>query len=265
MPGTPKSYQPVAVVAPPTWSPDGTFVLFDGVRDGDPKSRDWWIAPAGGGEAHRAHAPPKGLRSVVRYVEAWRGKYVYFSEGTTVGGTSLYRVPISPGPWRISGPPQRLTSATGMQLLASIAADGQMVFTSMIPHYGISWVALRANEATTTGPVQQLSSDLSSKLYLTAAASGSRLAYLAALFADRAAEIRIRDLASGHEDLIVPAVAFGGVYRLSGDGSRFAYRDRVEGKLVTLVTDAGTTSSRTVCDACILYSFFSNGTEALIA
>jgi len=152
-----------------------------------------------------------------------------------------------------------------MQFAASIAADGQMVFTSMIPNAGVSWVALKANEATTTGPVQQLSSDLSSKLYLTTAANGSRLAYLAALFADRAAEIRIRDVASGHEDLIVPSAIFGGSYRLSSDGSRFAYRDRVEGKLVTLVTDPGTTSSRKVCDACVLYSFFSNGTEALVA
>jgi len=269
--GAPQPFQPdfwISLMGPihpkPLWSPDGKYLLFQGQRTGNPASSGWWVAPVSGGEPQRVAAPPMGAHAVIRYTEAWRGKYVYFSEGTTAGGVSIFRVPISSGPWRISGAPERLTSAAGMQFGASISADGQMVFGSAIPNAGIASVSLKVNEATTSGAAQQLVSDSSSKVYLTTAANGSRLAYVAGLFGERGSEIRIRDAAGGHEDVILPSLLLASGLRLSADGSRLAYRDRVEGKLQTLVTDRGSTSARVVCDSCYFLDFFAAAEEGLI-
>jgi Tol biopolymer transport system component len=129
----------------------------------------------------------------------------------------------------------------------------------------ISWVAWKANEAITSGEVQQLSSDSSSKLSLTTAAGGSRIAYVAATSMGRPVEIRIRDIASGHEELIVPSGGLLGANpRLSADGSRLAYRDSVDGKVATYVTDPGVTSAHPVCEGCTFHQFFSNAAEGLV-
>ena len=43
----------------PLWSPDGTGILFRGMRVGDPKTRGWWVAPVGGGEAAAIEGMPR--------------------------------------------------------------------------------------------------------------------------------------------------------------------------------------------------------------
>ena len=270
--GTPRLFQPrffLTMVGPgysgPLWSPDSRFLVFEGFPESAPRDEDWWVAPIAGSAPVRLTQPAMGPHSLLRYLEAWRGRYIYYSEGTAVGGMSLYRVPISADPWKVTGPPERLTSAGGMQMGASLSADGHLVFSSMSSSGRLSWVALNANRGLTSGPVQSIASDTAVKLALTTAANGSRLAYLANLFGDRTAEIRIRNLASGREDLI----AFSGTtlpryLRLSPDGSRLAYQDVRDAKAWTFLTDPGATTARAVCQDCRLLSFFSNSAGALI-
>ena len=67
--GAPKPFQPAFRLAigtglpPPVWSPDGQSILFDGFREGDPRDRDWWIAPISGAEPVRARRPPRRARA----------------------------------------------------------------------------------------------------------------------------------------------------------------------------------------------------------
>ena len=248
------------------WSPDGKYLLFEGVRGRDRKTRDWWIAPVEGGAAVGVGAPPLGARAVFRHLESWAGNELYFSEGTTVGGVNLFRVPITRGPWKVSASPQRLTSGAGMKLEVSISQGGRMVFASVNAVASVWSVPLNANAGVTTGAPQQLPADAAPKLGLTAAANGSKLTYFALLQAPDRAEIRIRDMASGLEESIpVAGMASENGLRLSRDGSKIAYRDVVAGKLVTYVVDIGATPHTPMCEDCTALDFFPDPAEVLVA
>ena len=266
--GVPRHFQPAFYLPPagaihsgPVWSPDSRWILFDGMREGDPKSRDWWIAPFAGGDPARATPPPSVYP---RYLIAWRGKYVYYSEGTTIGGMSIYRLAVSGPPWKVSGIPEKITSPLGMQLGSSISGDGRLVFSSWTPSVNLWSVALKASEGTTFGERGQISSDSGFKGSLAVAANGSRLAYVA-MTRPTQSEIRVRDVASGREEVITSSSGnLGLAPRLSPDGLRLAWRDWVEGKPVWYMSETSVSSPRQICEKCVVHDFFPGGAEALI-
>ena len=136
--GAPRPLQPDLVAMTPAagghqlplWSPDGTSILFRGMRVGDPKTRGWWIAPVGGGEAAAIEGMPPEPQWLARYALAWRGEHLYYMEGEPINGSTLYRVPLAPRPWRATGTPEKLTSFAGVSLTASTSARGRMVLAS---------------------------------------------------------------------------------------------------------------------------------------
>ena len=269
--GTPKPFQPGFYVAPvgpihspPIWSPDGQYILFDGFRPGDPGSRGWWIAPVAGGDAVRAQAPPKGERAMVRYIVAWRGNYVYYSEGTTQGGMSIFRVRMAGPPWKTEGAPEKITSPLGMQLGNSISADGRLVFASWTAAQNLWSFPLKADQGVSSGEGRQLTSDSVVKMLPAAAANGSKLAYVAFMDAQHPVELRVRATQTGREQVTTAAAL--DLYllpRLSADGSEMTWRDHVEGKAVTLLSQTGSASNRQLCQECNVLDFFPDGKEVL--
>ncbi len=271
--GAPRPFQPSLYTAPfgplpspPVWSPDGQHLLFEGLREGDPKSRDWWIAPMAGGDPVRVEAPRLGSQAGIRELIVWRGKHVYYSEGSTQGGLSIHRVPLTGPPWKVAGEPERITSPLGMQLAGSISADGRLVFSSWNPAINLWSIPLKANEGATHGERRQLTADSSVKMNLAAAANGSKLAYIAATDFRPSAEIRLRDARSGREESAVsPAVLFLGLLpRVSADGSRLAWREMVDGKLTAFLSESGSASSTRLCEGCTVLDFFPDGRETLV-
>jgi eukaryotic-like serine/threonine-protein kinase len=271
--GTPRRFQPDFNVtpcgprcsSPPVWSPDGKYILFDGSREGDPKSRDWWIAPVAGGNPTRVMAPAFAGQSVIRITVAWRGKYVYWSEGTTIGGMSIYRAPISGPSWKVTGVPERITSPLGMQLASSISADGRLAFSSWTPSINLwSWPP-RANETAASGERRQITFDSDVKSSLDVAANGSRLVYAAATRPAQGSDVHLRAIPSGHDEVIASSNALASMPRLSADGSRVAWSDLAEGKPVAYLSEPGAASPRQICENCLVHDFFSSSTEALIA
>jgi hypothetical protein len=114
----------------PLWSADSRSILFDGFRPGEPGSRDWYLAPLDGGPAVRIKAPAR--RRMVRLLLAWQNDNVYYSEGSTIGGMSLYRVPLSGGSSRgRSGAAHHLTCRNAVGRLRCVGRpDGLQYLVS---------------------------------------------------------------------------------------------------------------------------------------
>ncbi len=263
--GAARPFQPEFIVppvgtinSPPLWSPDGTSILFDGLRRGDPKSRGWWLAPAAGGEAVRLGTPNPRPGPGVRYAVAWHGDYIYYAEGSTVGGMGLYRVLLAPNPWRIAGNPEKLSDPAGMLFGASVSSDGRTIFSVIEPSPNIFSVGLQANKGVASGELQFVTKDSAGKLDLSVAQNGARLAYN--FFAPPNRGIRVRELVSGHEDQIMGS----DTPRLSADGSLIAYGAFSGGKLTAFVTEAGAPAARQVCQRCVVQGFLTNSAEVLV-
>ena len=261
--GTPRPFQPGFVVPPvgashpsPVWSADGTHVLFDGMRAGDRASRGWWLAPVAGGEAVRIEPPPRkpGWFSIL---VGWWHDHVYFSEGSTIGGMTLFRVRLSGGAQPTVGAPEAVASSAGMQYGSSISDDGRMIFSTMSPTINVWSVPLKAGDAVASGPPEPLTSDAMGKIDIAAASGGSRFAWVA--YTLKQTEIRIRETASGRESSIPLSNETLAVYpRLNRDGSRLTYSDVAGGKRLAYVHDTATARTRVVCEGCYIRDFFTS-------
>ena len=268
--GVARPFQPEFTIPPagasfswPLWSADGKSILFDGFRPGERDSRDWWLAPLAGGPAVRIKAPVRVGSHASRLVLAWRNKSVYYSEGTTVGGFSLYRVPLSEGSQPEAGPPQLLTSASGIQFGASISSDGRMVFSTVSPVLNVWSVPLKSSDGTASGPLEPVTSDPMGKMDVSVSADGSKLAWSS--YSMHQIEIRVRDIATRNEESIVCSNNTLGLFpRLSPDGSRLAYSDVVDGKRTAFMAASGATPQPVAANGLVV-GFFSKTGEILAA
>jgi len=267
--GVPRPLQPEFVVpaaggshSSPLWSTDGKHILFEGMRAGDSSSRDWWRAPVVGGDAVRIKAPPRSP-GWVRLVVGWWHNYVYYSEGSTIGGMIMYRVPLSEGAQPMAGVPEKVTSSAGMQYGASISADGRMVFSTTSPAISIFSVPLRPSDGVASGPPEPLTSDAMGKMDVAAASDGSRFAWVA--YSVKQAEIRMRETGSGREESIpLSNRTLSVVPRLNRDGSRLTYSDITDGKFFASVRDVASGSTRVLCEDCFVLDSFSKASGFLV-
>jgi Tol biopolymer transport system component len=267
--GVPRSLEPDLSVPPvgashshPLWSADSQGILFDGIRPGERGSRDWYLAPVTGGPVVRIKAPARRPGGAIRYLLAWQNNSVYYSEGSTIGGTGLYRVPLSGGSHPEAGPPQLITSPSGMQYGVSIASDGRTVFSTLSPNINVWSVALKPGDGTASGALEPVTSDPLGKYDISVSADGSQFAWVS--YSLQKTEIRIREIATGREESIVCSGNTIGLYpRLSPDGLRLAYSDVVEGKRIAYIVESGATP-RPIGGDGIAVGFFSRTREVLL-
>lgn len=249
----------------PMWSPSGKEILFEGVRKGDPSTRGLWVAPMAGGAATRVAAVPPLTQGAIRIYTTWAGGQLYYVEGTTVQGTPLMRVPISSDPWRIDGPPERLTSSSTVCGSARIAANGRLV-VAIASFLNNVWSApLNSDRAVLSGTVKQETTDTDNKLAMTVASDGSRLAYTNALEIGHM-EIRLMDLHTRR--LVVLPLSAGNLsplIRLSPNGAWLGYRDYLSTKLVSYrVAAENPGRGNPICEGCSLEGFFSRTEDLLV-
>ena len=251
--------------APPVWSPDGQWILIDGYPDRAPNDRAWWMVSISDKERQRVAPPPMAARSIIRYVGAWRHGQLYFSEGTTSGGTSIYRVPISGPPWKVSGVAERITSPLGMQIGGSISHDGRLVFSSWTPTVDVWAFPLKPNQAAVTGEGRRITSDSSVKLSLSGAANGSRLVWVTTALGQQS-ELRLHDTKSGAEESMQAGGSTVMLFpHLSGDGSHLVWRDMVDGRFVFFVAEPGVATPHRLCDRCMAFNFFPGAADVLVS
>jgi len=101
---------------------------------------------------------------------------------------------------------------------------------------------------------------------LTVAANGSKVAYSSYGPPGQAnVEVRVREIATRRESLIAGSGKDPFLDPiLSPDGSKGAYSDEPEGKLVAYVAESGPNSGRPVCEDCVVLAFFPDPAEALV-
>jgi len=245
----------------PLWSADGKSILFEGFRPGDRESRDWYLAPVAGGPAVRIKAPVQSV--YVRLLFAWRNDSVYYAQGSTIGGMSLYRVSLSGGSHPEAAAPQLITSPGGMQYGASISSDGRMVFSTISPNINVWSVALKPGEGTASSPLEPVTSDPMGKFDFSVSSDRSKLAWTS--YSQHQTEIRVREMATGREESFACSNnTLNVVPRLSPDGSRLAYSDIVDAKRVAYIVGSGS-APQPVGENFIIEGFFSKTGEVLVS
>jgi predicted Ser/Thr protein kinase len=180
--GTPRPFQPDFGVPDlpgsvgPIWSPDGRHLLFRGYPLKPPGQGDWWVAPVAGGPAVATGAAAVLHSDAVLIPCAWLGSHLLFAMGNTVEGVNLYRVRIG-ADFRVTGPPEPLTSGLGITHLASVSGDGHVV----LPRWsGLAQIwSLDPERLGDAATPQQLTHDAATKYMFSLDRAGDRLAYTA--------------------------------------------------------------------------------------
>jgi len=252
----------------PVWSPDGTHVLFTGVRDSD-GVRDWYVTDLSSDLPLPLHFEQFVARTTLQYPCGWAGDYIYYSSGSTAEGLNLYRVRITPRPWRLSGLPERLTSGPGFQQSVSVAKDGLMLYSNSTWKMTVWAVPFDANRGTVTGEMRQLPSDEMVKIFPAISRDGGAVVYGAfGGMQEHRLEARLRALPNGPERLFAATFAEAPVLypRLSRDASLLAYSELSQGKNATWLVKPAAESAppSQVCSGCRVLGFFTNGDLLLL-
>jgi eukaryotic-like serine/threonine-protein kinase len=253
-----------ADTASPIWSPDGNRLLFLGNRDERlplEEAIDWWITPLDSGPAIKTgalEATRKANLSGPLQVYPWallapvwqpQGDSLVFSarSGDT---TNLWWIGISPKTWKVTGPPQRLTSGTMLEE-APAAASGpggtlRIAFTSLTENLAIWSLPIEPNQGKITGKLKRLTQEAADDFSPALSPDGNKLVWVSSR--SGAQQVWVKDLRSGEDSPLTasPAVKYSPCF--SPDGSRVSYSESPSWN-VYIVPSAGG-APEMVCEGC---------------
>ena len=167
----------------PIWSPDSRHVLF--TRGRTALQDDWYVVSLDGGDPQPTGAfEPlfqQHFRPAVEKVfiaETWHpsGDAVVFSARRS-DSTNLWRIPLSPESRQVKGPPSRLTHGTGTETQASFAADGSLVFSTLVENFDIWALPVDSDRGLVIGEIAPLTRNEAVDWYPSISADGTRMVF----------------------------------------------------------------------------------------
>jgi len=158
----------------PVWSPDGSHIVFLGLKDAKNKdSFDWWIAPLDGSAP--VLCPMLG-EDFAFDPFAWRGDSIYFTRDDK-DRTKIGEVRIDPKTFKPAEAPRALTAGTTNEYSPSISKDGKLVFSSIEANSDLYSVPLDANRAKVRGEPERLMKVIGADLARSISADGKKLVF----------------------------------------------------------------------------------------
>jgi Tol biopolymer transport system component len=242
----------------PIWTRDGKYLLFEGTRSGSSlgwlaKDEDWWVTPLNGGKATKTGASDRlgaaGL-SAFFLSKTWaaEGNRVIFSAGLG-DSANLWQVDISPRTWQVTGAPERLTSGPGLEDQPSVAADGRLIFSSLIYSMNIWSLPLDANQGKVTGELQRVTRNAALDKAFDLSADRRKVVFLSTRSGNW--DVWCKDLESGKETQLTftPATEEGWP-QMTADGSKISYHVLENEKAIMYVIPAGGGIADKLCEGC---------------
>jgi Tol biopolymer transport system component len=228
----------------PTWSPDGSRILFLGSETAR-RPDSFYTAPANGGTARKTLplASPFGTQDI-----QWLagGKLLYSIRNYLGGGGSLWTVRISSDGTALSSP-ERFTLGAGNEGYPSADSGGsRIVFAGLQVGQDIWTIPARGNEGKTLGEMRRITQGPADSTYPTVSRDGKRLVYTS----DRSGnwDLYLRDLETGKERALTSAPIIAARAEISPDGSRAAFTGAGP---VSVVSTRGGVPEK-ICEQCAL-------------
>jgi serine/threonine protein kinase len=232
------------------WLPDGKRLLFLGI---DPKaasqSFDWYSIPADGGDEKSCGAA-KWLRDpydrALPHSVSSDGVLIYVGQTDTA---NVYRVPFDTAQCRVTGPPEPVTMAPGINFWPSASADGTKIAFGNGSGFNSNLWAMNVDLAagTVTGEPRRITDGLVERTAPYPSPDGKRLVYKANSGSTQ--EIRVVDLATGQETRIGETSAATPPV-ISDDGTQVAYAVQEKDNLAIYTAPVTGGVPRRLCTDC---------------
>ena len=237
----------------PVWSPDGRFVLVYGMESGG-ETADWWIVPAGGGQARPMRiwntVRPLRVRSfpvVLDWYSDGNAQYLLFApEGGD--NSNLWRMGVS-ADGTPQGSPVRVTNGPGRHVRASLRSskDGptRLAFADETLNYDVWRLPVHEGTAMPSGELQPVTDRLTPEMNPSVSGDG-RLAYFITARMGGWSLVR-KDLESGRERVLhnSPQLLYNA--RVASDGNKVFFSNRAP-DLQSIPADGGVVE--TLCRKC---------------
>ena len=265
--GVPSQVRPdFAGAAYPEWAPDGKHLLFLGNRDEKlpvDENIDWWVTPLDQGPAIATGAfratRKEGLTgpllvypwALIAPVWETRGDSLIFS-ARSGDSSNLWRIGISSKTWKVTGPPQRLTSSPTIEESPSAAslADGsvKIAFASLSENSDIWSLPLEANTGRVTAELRQLTQDSAADFHPSLSVDGRKMVWVSARSGNH--EIWIKDLTTGEDAVLTASRMDKYSPSFSADGRKVSFAAHREAKWDIYIVPTTGGAAEIVCEDC---------------
>jgi Tol biopolymer transport system component len=277
--GQPRELQPeFAYAESPTWSPDGSHLLFLGSKErpslpiwskSGRNTFDWWVTPLEGGKAVSTGAASRfrtqGFHGPNFRPGSWMSKgtnhaiiFSVLSEDTS----SLWQVGISPKTWQVDDIPRQLTFGTGLEVNPSSVVNGRLVFASLVSNSDIWSLPIAANRGKTLGELRAVVQSAAADVFPSLSNDGQKLAFNSNRSGH--SEVWMKDMKTGKEKALTSNPLKKDRVLLSPDGSTVAFVafDGEKANLYSVASTGGPVQK--LCEGCgYLLNWSPSGRELL--